>query len=318
MVMMSKPSVSVVVPLYNKAEFIVNTLSAAARQIAAEFEIIVVDDGSTDGSGELVKEARLPHLKLIEQPNAGVSAARNRAIAAAQGKWIALLDADDLWSHDHLAGLIDAVENGDVIAAFSNARLQSRSGHPLVDPNVSPQKVDDYFSFALANGGYSMQTSATLVLRNQLLEAGLFAEGLSTGEDIDMWCRLACRGPFFYTAKPSAVYNDARSPTLRSEKGRIVRPFFAQRLPDLIRDGKVPPALIESSRRYANFLMLEYARQLLDAGEHAEARRVLLNECAVSYDLTRFLKRLARTSAVGRAIFRLTRGRENRADARGT
>ena len=148
--------------------------------------------------------------------------------------------------------------------------------------------MDDYFSFALANGGYSMQTSATLVLRNQLLEAGLFAEGLSMGEDIDMWCRLACRGPFFYTARPSAVYNDAQSPTRRSEKGRTVRPFFAQRLPDLIRAGKVPPALLDSSRRYANFDMLEYARQLLDAGEHAEARRVLLNECAVSYDSSPF------------------------------
>jgi hypothetical protein len=85
----------------------------------------------------------------------------------------------------------------------------------------------------------------------------------------------------------------------------------------LIRDGKVPPALIESSRRYANFLMLEYARQLLDAGEYAEARTVLLNECVVGYDSTRFLKRLARTSSVGRAIFRLTRVRPNRADARG-
>ena len=318
MVMMSRPSVSVVVPLYNKAEFVLNTLSAAARQSAAEFEIIVVDDGSTDGSGELVKKARLPHLQLIKQANAGVSVARNRAIAAAQGKWIALLDADDLWSHDHLAGLIEAVEGSDVIAAFSNARLQSRSGRPLVHPKVSPQKVDDYFSFALANGGYSMQTSATLVLRNQLLEAGLFAEGLSIGEDIDMWCRLACRGPFFYTAKPSAAYNDARSPTRRSERGRTVRPYFAQRLPDLIRDGKVPPALIESSRRYANFLMLEYARQLLDAGENAEARTVLLNECVVSYDSKRFLKRLARTSRVGRAIFRLSRVAENRANSRGT
>ena len=305
---MRKPSVSVVVPLYNKAEFILNTLTAAAHQTAAEFEIIVMDDGSTDGSGELVEEARLPHLQLIKQANAGVSVARNRAIAAAQGKWIALLDADDQWSHDHLAGLIDAVEGSDAIVAFSNARLQSRPGRPLVDPKVSPQRVDDYFSFALANGGYSMQTSATLVLRNQLLEAGLFAEGLSMGEDIDMWCRLACRGPFFYTARPSAVYNDAQSPTRRSEKGRTVRPFFAQRLPDLIRAGKVPPALLDSSRRYANFLMLEYARQLLDAGEHAEARRVLLNECAVSYNSSRFLKRLARTSSVGRAIFQLVRG----------
>jgi glycosyltransferase involved in cell wall biosynthesis len=315
--MVSKPLVSVVIPLYNKAEFILNTLSAAASQRAAEFEIIVVDDGSTDGGVELVKTADVPHLQLIEQTHAGVSVARNRAIVAAQGKWIALLDADDLWSHDHLAGLLDAVEGDNVIAVFSNIRLQSRAGRPLIHRDVSAQKLDDYFSFALSNGGYAMQTSATIILRNQLLEAGLFVEGLSLGEDVDMWCRLSCRGPIVYNARLSSTYNDVLSPTRRSERERVVRPFFAQRLPNLIRDGKVPPRLIESSRRYANFLMLEYARQLLDAGEYAEARAALLNECVVGYDSKRFLKRLARTSSVCRALFRLSQVRVARSTARG-
>jgi glycosyltransferase involved in cell wall biosynthesis len=269
---------------------------------------VIVDDGSTDGGALLVEVASVPRLRLIQQANAGVSAARNRGIAAARGKWIALLDADDLWSHDHLAGLLSFVEGNAAIAAFSNLRLQSRAGGPLIDRKVVAQQVDDYFSFALSNGGYPISSSSIVIRRDKLLAAGLFAEGVSTGEDIDMWCRLACQGPFFYNARLSATYNDASSPMLSSDGREVARPFFAQRLHDLIRDGRVPHALVESGRRYANFLMLEYARQLLDRDRYVEARAVLLKDCVPSYDSMRFVKRLARTSSLGRALFRLSRG----------
>jgi hypothetical protein len=304
-----KPFVSVVIPLYNKADSILETLCSAAGQIDVEFEIVVVDDGSTDGGARLVETTGVPQLRLIQQANAGVSAARNRGIAAAEGKWIALLDADDLWSSDHLACLLNAVEDGVTIAAFSNLRLQSRGGRPLIERKIAAQKVDDYFSFALSNGGYPMSSSSLLVRRDELMAAGLFAIGISAGEDIDMWCRLACRGPFVYNARLSTTYNDVRSPSNRAGSGarEVVRPLFAQRLPNMIAEGKVPPALVESGRRYANFLFLEYARQLLDCGQFAEARAVLLNHCNASYDSRRFVKRLLRTSRPGRALFQLSR-----------
>jgi hypothetical protein len=274
--------------------------------------MVVVDDGSTDGGARLVETSGVPRLRLIQQANAGVSAARNRGIAAAEGEWIALLDADDLWSPDHLACLLDAVEDRTAvtpIAAFSNLCLQSRGGRPLIDRKIAAQKVDDYFSFALSNGGYPMSSSSVLVRRDELLAAGLFAVGISAGEDIDMWCRLACRGLFAYNAKLSATYNDTRSPSNRASTGarEVARPLFAQRLPSMIGEGKVPPALVESGRRYANFLFLEYARQLLDCDQFVEARTVLLNHCNASYDSKRFVKRLLRTSPPGRALFQLSR-----------
>jgi hypothetical protein len=188
-----------------------------------------------------VKIARVPGLRLIEQANAGASAARNSGIAAAEGKWIALLDADDCWSRDHLAGLLKAVEGSDVIAGFSNIRLQSRAGEPLVDPDVPAQKINDYFSFALSSGGYPISSSSIMALRDQLLAAGCFAEGIPASEDIDMWCRLACRGPFAYTARLSSTYNNEGSPT-RSAVGTVVFPIFAQRFPELVSDGRVPAA----------------------------------------------------------------------------
>jgi len=300
-----KPLITVVIPLYNKADCILRTLRSVIRQTDVDFELIVVDDGSTDASAALVKAAGLPHLQLIEQHNAGVSAARNRGIRAARGEWVALLDADDLWSHDHLASLWHAAEGSDAIAVFSNLQLESRAGRLLIDPNVSAQRIDDYFSFALSNGSYPVSSSSIMIRRDELLAAGPFAEGISTGEDIDMWCRLACRGSFFYSAVPSATYNDATSPSLCGNRTRISRPLFAERLPQLMRDHIVPAHLHESSRRYANFLMLEQARQLLDARQYQAARAILLNDCIPSYDLRRFLKRLARTTIVGQILFGL-------------
>lgn len=306
--MRGKPFVSVVIPLYNKADFILKTLCSAGEQTDVEFEIVIVDDGSTDGGARLVEIASVPRLRLIQQANAGVSAARNRGIAAAEGKWVAFLDADDLWSHDHLACLLNAAEDSKAIAAFSNTQLQSRAGRPLIDRKVAAQKIDNYFSFALCNGGYPCSTSASLVLRDQLVAAGPFAVGTPAGEDVDMWCRLACQGTFFYNARLSATYNDVRSPTRDSREREVIPPIFAQRFPKLAREGRVPSALVDSGRRYANFLLLEYARQLLDSHRYADARAVLLNDCIPRYDWKRFMKRFARTWPLGRTLFRLSQG----------
>jgi glycosyltransferase involved in cell wall biosynthesis len=143
--MRTNPFVSVVIPLYNKADVILTTLGSVLNQIEVVFEIIVVDDGSTDDGARLVGVSGGPRLRLIHQPNAGVSAARNRGIAAAEGKWIALLDADDLWSRDHLVYLLKAAEASAAIAAFSNLRLESRAGRPLIDPKIAAQNIGDYF-----------------------------------------------------------------------------------------------------------------------------------------------------------------------------
>ncbi|MHC2621365.1 glycosyltransferase involved in cell wall biosynthesis [Bradyrhizobium huanghuaihaiense] len=299
------PLVSIVIPLYNKADFILRTVASAASQLDVAFEIIVVDDGSTDDGAKLVHNAGLEGLFLIAQENAGVSAARNRGMTAARGKWIAFLDADDVWSCEHLATLLKAIDGSDAIAAFSNVRLQSRASCPLIDPRLVAQRVEDYFSFALRSGGYPISSSSIIALKDKLVAAGLFVEGISTGEDIDMWCRLACQGAFFYTAKLTATYNDARSHTRCSASGTVVRPFSAQRLHDLIASDELDPRLAESGRRYANFLMLEYARQLLDSGQYADARAVLLGECVPRYDPKRFLKRLIRTTSFGQTLFGL-------------
>ena len=99
----ANPAVSVVIPLYNKAAYVRRAINSVFDQSFDDLEIIVVDDGSTDGGGEVVAAIEDPRLRLIRQANAGVAAARNVAVGAARGRWVAFLDADDTWRPDRLA-----------------------------------------------------------------------------------------------------------------------------------------------------------------------------------------------------------------------
>lgn len=298
-------TLSVVMPLYNKAHTVADTLASIQAQTIKDYELIIVDDGSRDGGDRIVENAGDARVRLIRQTNAGVSVARNVGIESAHGEWIALIDADDLWAPDHLAGLMQAARERDVILVFSNFNLQSRSSQPSIDRSVNAQEVDDYFAFALAHGGYPVSPSAVLIRRDHLVASGLFAPGVWTGEDIDLWCRLACRGPFFYNAMASATYNDlpTHSGVIGNLSLKAVFPHFAHRLPEMIARGETPARLAASAKRYVNFLLLEYARQLLDRGQYAEARAVLLKHCRPALDPKRFAKRLARTTPVGRRFY---------------
>jgi glycosyltransferase involved in cell wall biosynthesis len=308
---MRKPAVSVIVPLYNKAETVEETINRALAQTFNDLEIIVVDDGSTDGGAARVAGICDPRLVLILQDNGGVSAARNRGIMAAQADWIALLDADDHWDADHLARHWQAVQATDLEAAFSNVRLESRPGNPMIADDVPAGPVGDYFDFALSQGGYPNMTSAMIIRRDAAIAAGLFTVGVAMGEDLDLWCRLALRGPMLYTAALTVTYNDV--PRGHNTAGNLGRrpefPFFAACLPTLLDRGEVPAHLEASAGRYANFLVLEYARQLLDRGLNREARDVLRHHCNPRLDPVRFGRRYARTYSVGRAAFALSGGR---------
>jgi len=300
---------SVVIPLYNKADTIGRSLSSVLSQSLKDFEAIVVDDGSTDAGGEIVAATADRRVRLMRQQNAGAAAARNTGISAARGSWIALIDADDFWSPDHLETLLAAASDTDVVLAFSNVRLQSRAGRPLIDPAVKPQRIEDYFRFALAHGGYPASASSVLIRRDQLVASGLFPQGIPSGEDVDTWCRLACRGTFLYTARPTAMYFDRpQRGAGESNRPKPIFPFFVERLPEMIHTGSVPPRLVGSAERYANFLLLEYARQLLDCDESRAARAILLGRCRLVFDPKRYVRRLARTWPVGRMLFRLAGG----------
>jgi glycosyltransferase involved in cell wall biosynthesis len=199
---MRSPIVSVVIPAYNVGRFLPETLASVFNQSYSSYEVIIVDDGSTDGTGETLRayEGRLIYR---HQQNRGPSAARNAGIRAARGNYIAFLDADDLWSRDKLKLQVDFMEqNLQIGLVFSDMeefdhektlcrsllertllRSEMIAGRPVVDPERK-LLVEDF-----------IPTSTVLVRRECLIKTGLFDESLHFVEDRELWLRVAASFP---------------------------------------------------------------------------------------------------------------------------
>jgi hypothetical protein len=187
--------VSVVIPAYNAASYIVATLNSVFAQTYTNYEIIVVNDGSPDS--EALEAALQPHLskiRYIKQENGGPSSARNTAIRAARGKYIAFLDSDDLWFPHHLARQVERLENDPSIGLVYANGVQLEEDRPIgVSFDTTPQSLPVNFDSLLLERA-TVGTSSTVVLRQALVQAGLFDEQLRRCEDYDLWLRLAHAG----------------------------------------------------------------------------------------------------------------------------
>ena len=192
----SEPRVSVVVPAYNAQDYIVETLESAINQRFYSFEIIVVDDGSTDETHAIVEKYRDRGVILLTQSNAGIGAARNRALSAARGEFIALLDADDVWEPEYLQTMIAFLDqNPEVSIAFSDQLFFGKS-------KFAGKKFQDIYppsppiTFAkLAAGISHISISATLRC-DVFTRVGMFeqSEAIKGGEDFDLWLRALHAG----------------------------------------------------------------------------------------------------------------------------
>lgn len=214
--MNATPRVSVVIPCYNAERYIAATLRSVLAQDAGPMEVIVVDDGSRDGSVALVR-AQFPEVRLIEQANAGVAAARNRGIGAARGEWVAFVDADDIWLPGKLRAQFDEM------AAVPGCRMSYTAWQvwPSTDPEPLPAYLDELATRAGdsarwrgASGWIYPQllldcvvwTSTVLAERTLFDEVGGFDTGLRVGEDYDLWLRASRATPIHRVARPYALY----------------------------------------------------------------------------------------------------------------
>lgn len=204
---------SVVIPLYNKERQIAGTLRSVFAQTCADYEIIVVDDGSTDGSAAVVESLHDPRIRLIRQANAGVSAARNLGIAEARGEYIALLDADDEWRPEYLATiavLIRKYPQCDVFATNYSHVDSNGKTFPTILRKL-PFDGDDgilYNYFEVASVSSPPICSICITARKEAFQSvGGFPLGIKSGEDLLTWARLAARYRIAYSKKPLAVFN---------------------------------------------------------------------------------------------------------------
>lgn len=204
--------ISVVIPLYNKEQSIASTLQTILNQTYQDFEIVIVNDGSTDHSVEKVKRILDPHIRLIHQSNAGVSAARNRGIEEAKGEYIAFLDADDEWKSDYLKTQYKLTQKYPECSVFA-CNYEFKDIQRKVTPTIIrklPFKGEDgiltnYFEVACCSHP-PLWTSAVMVKKSAMQLVGGFPIGIKSGEDLLTWARLAVKYKIAYSRKSNAIY----------------------------------------------------------------------------------------------------------------
>lgn len=201
---------SVVVPLYNKRSTVGRALRSVLVQTVQDFEIVVVDDGSTDGSAEVARAVSDPRIRIIHQANAGVSAARNRGIAEAQHELIAFLDADDEWLPEFLSTIRRMVERYPLAGVYAT-RYYMQSGEeqrPAVLrglPEGFEGVLEDYFAVACRSEP-PVFSSAVCIRKAALQAVGGFRVGITSGEDLLTWARLALQVSIAYSDEPRSVF----------------------------------------------------------------------------------------------------------------
>lgn len=204
------PAVSVVIPLYNKAPHIKRTLASVFCQSFQDFQIIVVDDGSTDGGAEIVEAVNDPRLTLVRQKNQGVSIARNVGIQHASAQLIAFLDADDEFTEHYLSTIIELnTRFPDAIGYALNYVYVSSEGRETVaiDSVEASCSLDLPGFLSLAKKQTPIFTSSFTAKRTGLIEAGGFPAGVKLGEDLDTWIRLLMIGNVIFCPEVGARYH---------------------------------------------------------------------------------------------------------------
>lgn len=197
---------SVVIPLYNKELSITNTVQSVLDQTCQDFEIVIVNDGSTDNSIKAVEAINDNRIRLIHQENQGVSAARNRGIKEAKYEWIAFLDGDDLWEPNHLEEITKMMELYPEEKVFVTSFVYSDNRPMFKHPRATPIfKIENYFKEALKES--LMWTSIVVANKECFEKVGGFNEKLNRGEDLDVWARLAQKYQIIKSSKTTAIYS---------------------------------------------------------------------------------------------------------------
>lgn len=210
--MVAADRVSIIMPLYNKENPVLSSIASVQAQTFSDWELVVIDDGSTDAGPEQVAALDDQRIRLIRQANGGVSAARNRGIAEARYELLAFLDADDIWLPDYLQAIVALAGDFPQARWFATSYLirHPREGEHQarlrgVPAGFQRGVLDDYFAVAAVSDP-PVCASATSVFRSAIQDIGGFPEGIASGEDLLTWARLAARFPLAYDARALSVF----------------------------------------------------------------------------------------------------------------
>jgi glycosyltransferase involved in cell wall biosynthesis len=259
---------SVVIPTHNRAHTLQRCLDSVLKQSAPADEIIVVDDGSDDDSLQVL--SHYPEIKLIQQENKGVSAARNRGIESANGDWIALLDSDDEWLPHKLETIRHAQADNPNFHLFHSDEIWIRNGVRVNPMNKHSKYGGDIFQHCLPLCVIS--PSAAVIRRDLFIEVGLFDPTLPACEDYDLWLRICQRHPVHYSDEPLIVKHGGHEDQLSRRHWGMDR-FRIRAL-----DGLLRRDALNSQQHKQTLEMLLHKLNILLKGAHKHGNREVIEE----------------------------------------
>ena len=195
-------NISVVIPSYNRIEFLKRSIDSVINQTKKPFEIIVVDDGSTDGTETMIK-SDYDFVKFIKQKNKGVSAARNIGIKVSIGEWICFLDSDDEWKKDKLEKQINAMKSNPGYKFFHSNEIWIKNGLRINQKKKHKKYGGDIFDKCLDMCRIS--PSSVMIDKTVFDEVGNFNENLVVCEDYELWLRICDKYRVFFIDEPLII-----------------------------------------------------------------------------------------------------------------
>lgn len=230
--MSDTPLVSVIIPAYNRADYLPETLDSLQVQTLQDFETILVDDGSTDGTADLVR-ARPEPIHYIHQDNAGPAAARNRGLSEARGQFVAFLDSDDLWRPRFLEVAVQRLRS-DPTADIAFCRFLTIDDQNRILNGHGKRAFSGDITARLFASTF-ITTPSVLIRREVINQVGGFNSSLPTNEDYDLWLRLSLKHRFSYIDEPLCLRrshpgtqsrNGSPVPLIR--KARLLERYYAR------------------------------------------------------------------------------------------
>lgn len=212
---------SVIIPLYNKAPYVRKALESVFAQTYTDFELIVVDDGSTDDSASIAEDIILTSRpsplasRLIKQENQGVSAARNNGISTSKGEYVAFLDADDWWEPTFLEKMAQLISDYPEAGLYASNYYYHKDGKNIVKVDI-PTGYFNYPQEYYKNFAMPVTSISVVIPRNVLDETGGFPLGIKLGEDFLLWAKIAMQYKVAFLNEPLAYYNNTLPPNHRA------------------------------------------------------------------------------------------------------
>lgn len=247
------PLISVIIPCYNSAKFVVHTVKSVLSQTFADFELLIIDDGSTDETGQVIStflsDARV--RTIFHEKNKGLPAARNTGIRNAKGSLIAFLDSDDTWLPQKLETQVEAFDDPQVGVCCVEAYIEHRDSTIIFEQTAFPSE-DDLYSALLFRNVIPGSASSVVVRKQCFEEVGVFDESLIASEDRDMWIRLSARYKFAFIDSPLVTINRSQEHHMSDNFERMARGyegFIRNREKDIPERFRY---LLPRARRYAH------------------------------------------------------------------